>query len=470
MKKKYSLLAKNIGLFTIGSFGSKIISFLMVPLYTAVLTTSDYGTVDLLQSTAQLLMPILLFSIQDATLRFGMDPDYEKEDVLSTTFKIIGQGTIVLLLGLFFFRIMGIVNLSLPYLIFLFFSFELGALNNCINLYLKAKNRASVIAVSGIICVFITCLSNILLLVVFKWNIIGYMISNTIGLLTQVLYQILVGKIYKDLHLKNYQDLSKPMIRYSFPLIANSIAWWVNNASDRYILTLICGVAVNGVYSVAYKVPTILTTFQSIFYNAWSISAIAEFDDKDRDGFIGNNYSLYSFVSIIVCAGLILINIPVAKLLYSGEFFEAWKCVPFLLVGTVFNGISQFEGSLFAAVKHTKSVAITTVLGAVLNTICNLIFIQCWGSIGAALATMLGYCLTWILRTAFLKNFVCMKVNWINHFIAILLIIGEAVLATLNILYVVQISFVLIIIVLHKNYIKPILNIVFSKFKHVKHG
>ena len=260
------------------------------------------------------------------------------------------------------------------------------------------------------------------------------------------------------------------MIRYSFPLIANSIAWWVNNASDRYILTLICGVAVNGVYSVAYKVPTILTTFQSIFYNAWSISAIAEFDDKDRDGFIGNNYSLYSFVSIIVCAGLILINIPVAKLLYSGEFFEAWKCVPFLLVGTVFNGISQFEGSLFAAVKHTKSVAITTVLGAVLNTICNLIFIQCWGSIGAALATMLGYCLTWILRTAFLKNFVCMKVNWINHFIAILLIIGEAVLATLNILYVVQISFVLIIIVLHKNYIKPILNIVFSKFKHVKHG
>lgn len=78
LKSKYNSLVKNIGLFTIGSFGSKIVSFLMVPLYTAVLSTSDYGTVDLVSSTAQLLMPILILSIQDATLRFSMDSKYKK--------------------------------------------------------------------------------------------------------------------------------------------------------------------------------------------------------------------------------------------------------------------------------------------------------------------------------------------------------------------------------------------------------
>lgn len=46
-----------------------------------------------------------------------------------------------------------------------------------------------------------------------------------------------------------------------------------------------------------------------------------------------------------------------AKFLYRGDYFVAWKCVPFLLMGTVFSGISQFEGSLFAATKNTKSVA-----------------------------------------------------------------------------------------------------------------
>ena len=95
MQKKNKSLLKNIGLFTIGSFGSRILSFLLVPLYTAVLATSEYGTVDLVTSTASLLTPILMLSIFDATLRFGMDPEYKQEDVLSTTLNIALKGTIV---------------------------------------------------------------------------------------------------------------------------------------------------------------------------------------------------------------------------------------------------------------------------------------------------------------------------------------------------------------------------------------
>ena len=123
MKKKYSALLKNIGLFTIGSFGSKIISLIMLPLYTTLLTTSDYGTVDIIQSTTQLLMPLLLLSIQDATLRFGMDSSYKKSDVLSTTINIISKGTLVLLIGIFFVSCGNIINLSLECWIFFFLTF-----------------------------------------------------------------------------------------------------------------------------------------------------------------------------------------------------------------------------------------------------------------------------------------------------------------------------------------------------------
>lgn len=417
MKKKYNSLIKNIGLFTIGSFGSKIVSFCLLPLYTQLLSTSDYGMVDLLQSTAQLLMPILLLSIQDATLRFGMDPEYKKEDVLSTSINIIKKGTLVFLIGIIIISLLNIIKISPIYWLFLFFTFFFGALINCFNLYLKAENKASIIATGGIICTLITCISNILCLVVFKLGINGYMISNLIGIFIQLIYQLFFGKIYKNLHLKNYKDISKPMLTYSIPLIANSIAWWINNASDRYILTWMRGIAISGLYAVAYKIPTILTTFQGIFYNAWSISAIAEFDKNDSDGFIGNNYIVYSLLSIIVCSIILLVNIPIASILYSGDYFEAWKCVPFLLVGTVFNGIAQFEGSLFAATKRTKEVSTTTLIGAVINTICNLIFIHFIGASGAALATMIGYGMTWCLRTMKLKKFVKMKVNWKIHIV-----------------------------------------------------
>ncbi|MFQ6803810.1 MAG: lipopolysaccharide biosynthesis protein [Lachnospiraceae bacterium] len=465
MKKKYSSLIRNIGLFTIGSFGSKIVSFLLVPIYTAVLSTSDYGTVDLVFSTVSLLTPVFLLSIQDATLRFSMDSDFKKEDVLSTTFNVIWKGSLILLICVVIVERLGIFNLSLTYYAFFYFLFVVGAINNCLTLYLKAKNKASIIAVSGIICTLVTCVSNILLLVVFKLGIDGYMISNSIGIGVQCLFQLFVGRTYKEVHIKKFNNLSKPMIKYSTPLIANSEAWWVNNASDRFILTWLSGVAENGIYSVAYKIPTILTTFQSIFYNAWSISAISEFDKDDNDGFIGNNYTIYGFLSIIVCSAILIINIPLAKILYSGDFFTAWKSVPFLLVGTAFNGIAQFEGSLFAAVKKTKEVLTTTLAGAIVNTILNLILINFWGAPGAALATMTGYGIMWVLRTYYLNSFIHMKVEWKRHIIAIILLISQAILATVNAGFVLQIIFFVLIIFIHRKYIQTMIR----KFRRMSH-
>lgn len=458
MKQKNKSLLKNLGIFTIGSFGSNILSFLMVPMYTAVLNTAEYGSVDLVTSTAALLTPILLLSIQDATLRFGMDPVYRKEDVLSTSINIVFKGAVLLLVGLFFVCILNLVNISKIYLAFLFVFFVLGALNNILNLYLKAKNKASVIAVGGILCTLITCSSNILLLLVFKFGIIGYMISNTIGIFIQVVYQLVVGHAYKDIHIRNYTNLSKPMIKYSSPLIANSISWWINSASDRYILTWLRGVSANGIYTISYKIPTILSLFQNIFFNAWSISAIAEFDENDTDGFIGTNYSIYSVISLLVCSGLLIINIPLAKFLYRGEYFVAWQCVPFLLLGTVFCGISQFEGSLFAATRNTKQVAKTTLIGAIVNTICNFVFIYFGGAIGAALSTSLGYAVTWALRTKYLQSFIKMKVNWLNHFISLFLVAIQAIIATLNISVIIQMVIFLTIFVLNRKFISPVVN------------
>lgn len=463
MREKYKMLLKNIGLFTIGSFGSKLISFFMIPLYTAILTTTDYGTVDLIQSTAQLLIPILLLSIQDATLRFGMDPEYKKEDVLSTTINITLKGTFLLLLGIIIVSMIGIIKLSTIYWIFLFLTFLLGSLNNSFNIYLKSKNNASIIAIGGILCTTVTCLANVLFLVIFRMGIVGYMISNIIGIFLQIIYQFIFGKIYKDLHLKNYNNISKPMIKYSLPLIANSTAWWINNASDRYILTWILGVATNGIYAISYKIPNILTMFQNIFYNAWSISAISEFDKDDQHGFIGNNYMLYSFISIIGCSVLLLFNIPIAMMLYSNDYFEAWKCVPFLLVGTVFNGIAQLEGALFSATKKTKEVSKTTVIGAVVNIIGNIIFIYMLGVIGAALSTMIGYGLMWGLRTKSLQKFVKMKVNWKTHLISVGILLVQAILATFNVLYIIQFILFILNIIMHWSYIKQVIYKVLKK-------
>lgn len=104
--------------------------------------------------------------------------------------------------------------------------------------------------------------------------------------------------------------------------------------------------------------------------------------------------------------------------------------------------------------EKTKAVSQTTVIGALLNIVCNFIFIYFWGAVGAAFSTMLGYGTTWILRTIYLRRFIDMKVNWTKHAILIASIIVQAVLATFNVLNVLQVLIFIVILLLHKEYIR----------------
>lgn len=247
------------------------------------------------------------------------------------------------------------------------------------------------------------------------------------------------------------------MIVYALPLVMNSVAWWINNASDKYVLTFFCGIAANGIFSVAYKIPTILSTIQGVFYNSWSVSAITEFDKDDSDGFMVNIYTLYSCVSIIGCSVIILLNYPLARILYAKGFFEAWYYVPLLLLGATFNGIALFEGCIFTAVKKTKEVFRTTLIGAVVNTITNILFIWLIGSLGAAVATMLGYFTVWVMRTIHMKGIVKMKVNWKTQIIIIIILSVQCVVALKQGLEAIQVICLVLICVFQYSYIKKLL-------------
>lgn len=449
---KYSILVKNTALFTISSLGSKFISFFLIPLYTYVLSTEEYGMIDLLASTSSLLIPVLTLNIQDAVIRFALDDEYDSSEVITTALKVNAFGMAVVLVSLLCLKCTNILQLDDVYIIFLFFNYTLGALQNSFTLYLKGKEHVETLVVSGLTQTFLVCVLNVLFLLIFKWGINGYLLASILGQLVAIIINFYLGKIYLDIRFVSNRKISKAMISYSYPLVFNSLAWWINNASDRYILTFLCGVSANGIYSMAYKIPTMLATIQNVFYNAWSISAIKEFNEQDDDGFIGHTYELYSFCSLIVCSIIMCANIYISKILYSKEFFEAWICVPFLLVGTAFNGMALFEGCIFTAVKKTKEVSKTTIIGSVINTICNFVFICIWGTIGAAGATMLGYLVTWGIRTIWLRKIIHIRVNWYKHLVSCGLLILQTI-AAIQSVYIYQIVIILILLLLNKRYL-----------------
>lgn len=432
--KKYKDLAVNTVVFSISSFGSKILTFLLVPLYTSLLSTAEYGIADVITSTSSLLIFVLTLNIADSVLRFAIERKEKQEEILSFGLKVQFYGALVLSAGLFVIRQLGILNWADHCYVFLLLIFFSNAVNMSVTSYLRAVNKVKDVAVSGIIQTASMITSNILCLIVFRMGIVGYLLSILIGMLISSLYCFIrIGTPITDI-LKSAPDkiVQKDMIKYSTPLIFNGVAWWMNSSLDKYFIISIVGVGASGIYAVAAKIPTILKMFNQIFSQAWNLSAIHEYDKDDKDGFFSNMYSVYNAGMVLSCSVLILFNVFLAKILYAKDFFVALNYTSPLLISVVFSALSSFIGSIFSAVKNSKIYAVSTVAAAIVNTILNAVLIPRWGIQGAAIATAVSFFTIWIIRFICVQKYIKLKINLKRDALAYILLSVQAVIEHYN--------------------------------------
>lgn len=468
MASKQKYLAKNVLLFSISGFVPKILSIILIPLYTSYLTTAEYGISDLISTTVSLLIPIFTLDIQDAVMRFALDKNYDKKDVFSIATRIILVGTALVCGGTAIVSLLNISGIENNYLFFFVVMYFSTAVYNTVSLFCRGIDKVSVMVVGSIISSVVSLSANILFLAVFKWGLNGYLLANSLGSVIALAWCFIGAKLHRYWKFNIPKNVHKDMIAFSFPLIFSVIAWWINNASDRYILSWMSGVAVSGLYAVSYKIPNILSMFQNIFSQAWSISAIKEFDKNDTDRFMSNTYNMMNFGMTALCSGIMIVNIPVAKILYSNEFFEAWYYVPPLLIAVVFNAMALFIGSIFTAVKDTKTLSVSTIIGAVVNTVCNFVFIYLWGAYGAALATMLGYAVVLGMRHTILRKHIILHLNWVRDLLVYVILLIQLVLSLFGVKTVLlQVIPFAVILILFRREVVSVLT-VFRRFVSTK--
>lgn len=109
-KNKYNDLKKNTILFTISSFSSKILSFLLVPLYTSVLSTADYGTADMVYTTSSLIVFAVALNISDAVLRYAIDIKDRQSNILGYGFRVTIKGNLIFAILVYFFSKLNIIE------------------------------------------------------------------------------------------------------------------------------------------------------------------------------------------------------------------------------------------------------------------------------------------------------------------------------------------------------------------------
>lgn len=394
-KNVYSKLFSNTVIFAIGSFSSKILVFVLLPLYTRALSTTEYGKVDLIIQLENLLLPVVTLCVGESLIRFGLDKKYDSKKVFTTASIIALLGvTLITVLMPAFNHVSYIKGYNT-----LFYIYMITATVKLIFAeYVRSTGNVKLYAFNGLLTTFFMIVFNILFLAVFKIGIAGYLSAIILSDLISAIFLFFIAKLYNCFSFKFFdKTMAKEMLKYSLPLIPATVMWWITNVSDRYLVKYFLGSDSNGIYSVAYKLPSILTSVYAMFNQAWNMSAIVENENKQKSTFYKNMFDVNSTVLYVVCAGIMIVLIPYIRIL-DRSYFSAYRYAPILLIATVFSCNCSFLSTIYLTAKKTMSALITTSIGAVLNIILNIIMIPRIGINGASIATFISYFVVFIIR------------------------------------------------------------------------
>lgn len=463
MNSRFSYLLKNTGLLLIGNFSSKILVFFLVPLYTSVLSTEEYGIFDLLDTTMLLIYPILTLNIIDGVMRFSLDNNYKKNEVFT-----IGIKYIFISIALIFIVLINL-NLIFKYdylksysmnFVLLYISYSFYQL---LIQFTRGLDEIKKISIAGVISTIVMIFSNVMFLLFMNLKLNGYFYAYILSYFIPSIYLFIKCKLWQYFAIGSMRlSVSKnevDMLKYSIPMIFTTIGWYINSVSDRYVVTLFCGFSANGLYSVAYKIPSILVSLQTIFIQAWQLSAIKEISSEDKTKFYNQMYEICQFVMVFSCSLLIILTKLLAKLLFSNDFFEAWYYVPFLLLYCVFNTLSGVLGGIFAAVKDTRIFAKTAIIGAILNIVLNVLLVYKFGAIGAVVATVVSSIVIWFQRIQCSNQYIHWEFNKTRHYFEYILLLIQALIimkVSASSAYIMEFIVLIILLVINKEKINQL--------------
>lgn len=414
---QYKKLLSNTFIFAVGTFSSKILVILMLRFYTGVLTKDEMGIADLIIKTTSILYPIVSLSIGQAVIRYGLERRQRKRDVFS-----IGLITVLcgFLIALPFHPLLNLVHYNtstggsgslLPWQWLIYLYVLTSCTQNVCSQFIRALGHVRLYALDGIFRTFMTIMLNILYLKVFHWNIFGYVFSIICSDALSTACLFLIAGLWRYIRVRRLNlHLWRGMLAYSLPLVPDAILVYIIGFSDQMLLARMQTAAESAVYSIAYRVPTLIALVASIFVDAWQISMVNNNSREEQIGFFSNVGNTYASIVFIIVSGAVMCAKLAMMVLAVESYYSGWVVIPFLALGAGFSCLSSFQKSVYLLEKRTVPSFVSTAFSAVINIVLNVLLIPRFGGMGAALATLTSYVALFIYRAVDSRRF--MPIRW----------------------------------------------------------
>ncbi len=387
---KIERFIKTAGVYFLGNVFTKLLSFLLLPLYTNKILPDKFGEYGLVLSITNLIIPLFFFQIWDSVFRYSFD--YQEDD---SKYKVISNGFIIMILGIFtysigFWILTSYVILNYKFLVFLY-SIGIG-FQYFYSVVARSLYKNSLFVISGCFNSGIMLFINVILIVFFNRDIDALYLSATIGILIQIIIIESKVKPLRKFRLKDIEfRLIKDFIYFSFPLSLSTMTHWLLNGFTQLAISVQIGPYANGLFTVVNKFSTMLVLLVKIFQFAWNEMAYILSNDKNKNYYYKKSVTEILKISILGTSIFILIVKLIFPYFVGSEYQNALNLVPIVMVGTMFNVYSGFLGTIFLANKNSNKLFVTTLISSVLNVVGLFILIPRWGLLGAVISLCFAF-------------------------------------------------------------------------------
>ena len=429
-------LVKNTFILAIGTFLPKLAAFITLPILTGYLTKEEYGTYDLVTVLVSLLLPTVTCQISISAFRYLIDVrDNKKEQkrIISNIFVF----TIITSLAALTITFFAMYKISIVSRVWISLYFLADILVAMFRQIARGIGKSKQYSASAIVSALGKLLFAFLFVKVFSLGIVGAIAALCLASTSSLIYIIIAIKALKliDFSLLSKKCL-KTLLGYSWPLVPNELSLWIMRVSDRVVVTFFLGTAANAVYSVANKIPSIITLAQGAITLAWQENASITSKDDDAKEYYSKMFKvMHNFQAGFL--GLVIAATPVLfRLLIKGDYSESYAHIPILCLAIFYASISTYLGGIYVAYKATKSIGVTTVVSAMINIIVNVSLIKFIGIYAASISTLVAYIMLMIYRMINVRKYV--ELNYeIKEMIAVnAFMICECILCFLNNVYI----------------------------------
>ena len=409
-------------IYLIGNVLSKLIAFILIPIYTTYISPNIYGEFDLINSLISLVVPLIFFQVWDGLFRFVYDYEDIKEKyfVVSNSFNIFIFG--IILYEIIFIIILKFINI--PGTIFVNIYGISYAAQYLFGTVARTFKQNKLYMISGVVNTLVNLLLNIILIVVLKQvNINSLFLSIILGNFVQCLIIFIKLDIIKYTKLKNINfHLIKKMMKFSMPIAVSTISYWLLTGYTKVFISKNFGYSSNGIFAMGSKMASFILVIVSVMQMAWHESSFEVANNKDKKEFYQKGLNSFLIILLYSTISIILLLKVIFPIIIKGEYYESIKIMPIILIYTSINAFSGFASSQFLAEKDSKIPLYTTLISAFIN-ILLLFLLKKFDIFGASIALFISFFINTALRIILLKKKYNIKINKKNILSSIIILI-----------------------------------------------